>query len=55
MGGIDWQFVGSVTQSQLEESEDDLPGDIKKILLGDIGDEELGDLGNVKHLLKVAG
>eukprot|EP00116_Pleurobrachia_bachei_P000801 sb/3461063/ len=55
MGGIDWQFVGSVTQSQLEETEDDLPGDIKKILLGDIGDEDLGDLGNVKHLLKVAG
>ena len=55
MGGIDWQFVGSVTRKQLEESEDDLPGDIQRILLGEIGAEDLADPGNVKHLLQVAG
>ena len=55
--GIDWEFVGSLTEDQLKDSEDDdqIHQGICEILCGNISNEDLGELGNVKHLLRLAG
>ena len=53
--GIDWEFVGSLTEQQLKDSEDEFHQDICEILRSDINESDLTDSTKVKHLLRIAG
>ena len=55
--GIDWEFVNSLTDAQLQAADEDdqFHQEICDILLGDVSEGELADSAKVKHLLHVAG
>ena len=54
---IDWEFVNSLTDAQLQGSDQDdqFHKEICEILLTDIDEADLNDHARVKHLLHVAG
>ena len=55
--GIDWEFVDSLSDAQLNGSDEDdqFHQEICDILLGDVNEDDLAELSKVKRLLHVAG
>ena len=53
---IDWEFVDSLTDDQIQDAEDDhFHQEICEILVGKIDDASLSDSSKVKRLLQIAG
>ena len=53
--GIDWEFIGSLTEQKLKDSEDEFHQEICEILLSDINESDLSNPSKVKDLLRIAG